>query len=83
MKAHWLLGQETHFGRGYFALACFESRRDALSEARNFLTLKKSELAALSEAGRVEFSLERARELRLVALELVSCDCATPEVHDG
>lgn len=81
-RGHWLLGIETHVGRGYFSLSRHETRREALAHARDIHTLRKSEMEALSWEGRVELSLSRARELACIAIELVSCDCGTPEVHD-
>lgn len=81
-RPHWILGTETHVGRGYFACRCFEFKSEALTEARDGWMLKKSEMVALRKEGRVDFALKRARELQCIALELVSCRCPTPEVHD-
>lgn len=80
-RPHWILGSETHFGRGYFACQCFAFKSEALTEARDGWMLRKSEMADLRK-GRVEFVLRRAQELKCVALELVSCRCETPEVHN-
>lgn len=84
MPKHWLLGEETHFGRGYFSLLTFEQKTAALSYARSTYGLTASEMQAL-RAGRVEFFEipGRAQALQCIALELVGCDCRQPEVHDG
>lgn len=81
---HWLLGEETHFGRGYFSLSRFNTKADALKHARTEYGLNGREHAEL-RLGRVDFFSRpgRAQEVGCIALELVGCECETPEVHDG
>lgn len=83
MPKHWLIGEETHFGRGYFSIQRFATKRDAITYARDEYGLKSAEVEALGY-GRVEFFgvPGRAQKLKCIALELVGCSCKEPEVHD-
>ena len=83
MPRHWLIGEETHFGRGYYSLQRFPTKRAALTYARDEYALKPAEVEALGY-GRVEFFIVpgRAQEAQCIALELVGCSCKEPEVHD-
>jgi len=84
MSKHWLVGEETHFGRGYFSIQRFDHKRAAVAYARDEYNLKPAEVRALRD-GRVEFFAVpgRAQEVECIALELVGCTCRQPEVHDG
>jgi hypothetical protein len=83
MPRHWLIGEETHFGRGYFSIQRFGQKRAALAYARDEYNLRPAEVEAL-RAGRVEFFEVpgRAQQVECIALELVGCSCGEPEVHD-
>ncbi len=79
-RPHWILGNETHAGRGYFGMQCFELKRDALTEAREW-GLSHKQARELAKRGRLELPVIHAKRWGYSAIELIPCYCQDESVH--